>query len=84
MKTISEDYDYLFELLVVGNTGVGKTSLLCRYAEDTFLPSFVPTVGVDFKIRTMELDGKKIKIQLWDTAGQERFRSIAANFYKIP
>jgi Ras-related protein Rab-8A len=57
-------------------TGVGKSCLLLRFADDSFTPSFITTIGIDFKIRTIELDGKRIKLQIWDTAGQERFRTI--------
>jgi len=56
--------------------GVGKSCLLLRFSEDSFTPSFITTIGIDFKIRTIELDGKRIKLQIWDTAGQERFRTI--------
>ena len=56
--------------------GVGKSCLLLRFSDDSFTPSFITTIGIDFKIRTIELDGKRIKLQIWDTAGQERFRTI--------
>jgi small GTP-binding protein len=58
------------------STGVGKSCLLLRFSDDSFTPSFITTIGIDFKIRTIELDGKRIKLQIWDTAGQERFRTI--------
>ena len=59
-------------------TGVGKSSLLVRFAENTFSGNYITTIGVDFKIRTMNIDGQKIKLQIWDTAGQERFRTITS------
>ncbi|KAK3094723.1 hypothetical protein FSP39_005446 [Pinctada imbricata] len=71
-----------FKLLVIGDTAVGKTSLTMRFAKDTFHPTFISTVGIDFKIRTIDLDGKKIKLQIWDTAGQERFRTITTAYYR--
>eukprot|EP00351_Strombidinopsis_sp_SopsisLIS2011_P003049 CAMPEP_0116875128 /NCGR_PEP_ID=MMETSP0463-20121206/6913_1 /TAXON_ID=181622 /ORGANISM="Strombidinopsis sp, Strain SopsisLIS2011" /LENGTH=59 /DNA_ID=CAMNT_0004520109 /DNA_START=31 /DNA_END=210 /DNA_ORIENTATION=+ len=56
------EYDYLFKVLLIGNSGVGKSSLLVRFADDTFSENFMPTIGVDFKIRTVEVDGKTIKL----------------------
>lgn len=79
---MSKTYDYLFKLLLIGDSGVGKTCLLFRFAEDSFNNSFISTIGIDFKIRTIDLDGKKIKLQIWDTAGQERFRTITTAYYR--
>uniref|UniRef100_A0A453M9B3 Uncharacterized protein n=1 Tax=Aegilops tauschii subsp. strangulata TaxID=200361 RepID=A0A453M9B3_AEGTS len=70
------DYDYLIKLLLIGDSGVGKSCLLLRFSDGSFTTSFITTIGIDFKIRTVELDGKRIKLQIWDTAGQERFRTI--------
>ncbi|KAH7542505.1 hypothetical protein FEM48_Zijuj02G0081100 [Ziziphus jujuba var. spinosa] len=70
------DYDYLIKLLLIGDSGVGKSCLLLRFSDGSFTTSFITTIGIDFKIRTIELDGKRIKLQIWDTAGQERFRTI--------
>lgn len=61
--------------------GVGKSCLLLRFSDDTFTTSFITTIGIDFKIRTIELDGKRIKLQIWDTAGQERFRTITVRIF---
>jgi Ras-related protein Rab-1A len=74
--------DYLFKLLLIGDSGVGKSCLLLRFAEDTYTESYISTIGVDFKIRTIELEGKTIKLQIWDTAGQERFRTITSSYYR--
>ncbi|VDL91730.1 unnamed protein product [Schistocephalus solidus] len=79
---MSKDYDYLFKLLLIGDSGVGKTSLLIKFAEDQFFSTFIATIGIDFKVRTIYLDGKKIKLQIWDTAGQERFRTITTAYYR--
>jgi len=75
-------YDYLIKLLLIGDSGVGKSCLLLRFSDDAFTPSFITTIGIDFKIRTVELDGKRIKLQIWDTAGQERFRTITTAYYR--
>jgi len=61
---------------------VGKSCLLLRFADDTYTESYISTIGVDFKIRTIELDAKTIKLQIWDTAGQERFRTITSSYYR--
>lgn len=79
---MSKGYDYLFKLLLIGDSGVGKTCVLFRFSDDAFNSTFISTIGIDFKIRTIELDGKKIKLQIWDTAGQERFRTITTAYYR--
>jgi len=72
----------IFKLLLIGDSGVGKSNLLLRYTDDPFSESHIATIGVDFKIRTVELNGHRIKLQIWDTAGQERFRTIASSYYR--
>jgi len=79
---MAKTYDYLFKLLLIGDSGVGKTCVLFRFSEDAFNATFISTIGIDFKIRTIDLDGKKIKLQIWDTAGQERFRTITTAYYR--
>jgi len=79
---MAKTYDYLFKLLLIGDSGVGKTCILFRFSEDAFNTSFISTIGIDFKIRTIELEDKKIKLQIWDTAGQERFRTITTAYYR--
>ncbi|KAI3764593.1 hypothetical protein L2E82_14604 [Cichorium intybus] len=81
-KDINARSDYLFKLLLIGDSGVGKSCLLLRFADDSYLDSYISTIGVDFKIRTVEQDGKTIKLQIWDTAGQERFRTITSSYYR--
>ncbi|KAL6131405.1 hypothetical protein ACLB2K_069781 [Fragaria x ananassa] len=76
------DYDYLIKLLLIGDSGVGKSCLLLRFSDGSFTTSFITTIGIDFKIRTIDLDGKRIKLQIWDTAGQERFRTITTAYYR--
>ena len=77
------EYDYLFKLLLIGDSGVGKSCLLLRFADDEYQEHFNSTIGVDFRIRTVSAeDGKQIKLQIWDTAGQERFRTITSSYYR--
>ena len=68
--------------MVIGNSGVGKSCLLIRFTDDTWSDSYVTTIGVDFKIKTLDVDGKSVKLQIWDTAGQERFRNIISSYYR--
>ncbi|XP_055738365.1 ras-related protein Rab-12-like [Salvelinus fontinalis] len=74
--------DYKLQIIIIGSRGVGKTSLMERFTDDTFYEACKSTVGVDFKIKTVELRGKKIRLQIWDTAGQERFNSITSAYYR--
>jgi len=76
------DYDYLFKLLLIGDSGVGKSCLLLRFADNTYTDSYISTIGVDFKIRTLDIDGKTVKLQIWDTAGQERFRTLTSSYFR--
>ena len=75
-------YDYLMKLIIIGDSGVGKTCFLMRFADDSFTTSHISTIGIDFKIKPMTLDEKSIKLQIWDTAGQDRFRTITQTYYK--
>ena len=77
-----KEYEFIFKVLLLGNSNVGKSSLFLRFVDDIWNDTFVPTIGVDFKIKTLEIDQKKIKMQIWDTAGQERFKNIIASYYR--
>uniref|UniRef100_A0A8C5R9I5 Ras-related protein Rab-3 n=1 Tax=Leptobrachium leishanense TaxID=445787 RepID=A0A8C5R9I5_9ANUR len=77
-----QNFDYMFKLLIIGNSSVGKTSFLFRYADDTFTSAFVSTVGIDFKVKTVYRHDKRVKLQIWDTAGQERYRTITTAYYR--
>jgi small GTP-binding protein len=76
------DPDFLFKFILVGDSGVGKTALVTRFINHTFLEASAGTVGVEFRTGVMELDGKVVKIQIWDTAGQERYRSLITSYYR--
>lgn len=76
------DNDLLFKMLIIGDSGVGKSCLLLRYSDNEFSEVYISTIGVDFKIRTVEMDNKIIKLNMWDTAGQERFKTITNTFYR--
>lgn len=64
-----QNFDYMFKLLIIGNSSVGKTSFLFRYVDDTFTPAFVSTVGIDFKVKTVYRNDKRVKLQIWVSAG---------------
>lgn len=81
-NTSDQQFDYMFKILIIGNSSVGKTSFLFRYADDSFTSAFVSTVGIDFKVKTVIRREKKMKLQIWDTAGQERYRTITTAYYR--
>lgn len=69
-------------LLTLGDSGAGKSSLLLRYTTDEFIVEYMPTIGIDFRLKKVEIEGKTVTVQVWDTAGQERFRTITHNYYR--
>ncbi|XP_014777795.1 ras-related protein Rab-18A isoform X1 [Octopus bimaculoides] len=79
-----DDQDILttLKILIIGESGVGKSSLLLRFTDDTFDPEQASTIGVDFKVKTLAVDGNKAKLAIWDTAGQERFRTLTPSYYR--
>ena len=78
----NQEIELIIKLLLLGDTAVGKTSILLKYINDTFDQSVISTIGVDYMDKTIDYDKYKIKLQIWDTSGQERFRSITRNFYR--
>ena len=72
----------LFKILLLGDSGVGKSCIIIRYIENNFSSNLMNSIGVDFKLKNIEIDSKKIKLQIWDTAGQERFKTITTSYYK--
>ncbi|KAH9247457.1 hypothetical protein BASA81_014940 [Batrachochytrium salamandrivorans] len=81
-KMASDDYHYLFKVVLIGDSGVGKSNLLSRFARNEFNMDSKSTIGVEFATRSIEFDGKTIKSQIWDTAGQERYRAITSAYYR--
>ncbi|KAL8130346.1 hypothetical protein V2J09_019501 [Rumex salicifolius] len=77
-----EDYDYLFKVVLIGDSGVGKTNLLSRFTRNEFSLESKSTIGVEFATRSIQVDDKIIKAQIWDTAGQERYRAITSAYYR--
>ena len=77
-----QSYDYLIKLLIIGDSGVGKSSILLQFVENTFTDNFISTIGIDFRVRTIVIDGKRIKLQVWDTGGQDRFKTITKAYYR--
>jgi Ras-related protein Rab-18 len=78
----SAEYDFNFKILIVGDAGVGKSSLLLRYCDDKFTDKTSSTIGVDFKAKMLQIHGKTIKLSIWDTAGQEKFRTLTSSYYR--
>ena len=74
--------DYVFKIIIIGDSGVGKSSLLRRFADQSFTENYINTIGVDFKVRTFDIFGKTVKLNIWDSAGQERFRTIVNTYYR--
>lgn len=77
-----DDYDYLFKVVLIGDSGVGKSNLLSRFTRNEFCLESKSTIGVEFATRSIQVDGKTIKAQIWDTAGQERYRAITSAYYR--
>lgn len=74
--------DYLFKIVLLGDSGVGKSNLLARFARNEFYSNSKSTIGVEFQTQKMEINGKEVKAQVWDTAGQERFRAVTSAYYR--
>jgi len=82
MHTLEKPVDYLIKVIIIGDAGVGKTCLLLRFCEGNFISSHLPTIGLDFKLKTVLIDNKKVKLQIWDSAGQERFKTITQTYFR--
>ena len=77
-----QEVDHIFKILIIGDSSVGKSNILLRFSDGIFHDTFLPTIGVDFKIKNLNLMNQQIKLNIWDTAGQERFKTITATYYK--
>lgn len=85
MALISNDqdhYDYLFKIVLIGDSGVGKSNLLLRYTKDQFKMNSQSTIGVEFATRSIKVEDSFVRAQIWDTAGQERYRAITNAYYR--
>lgn len=77
-----ENFDFLFKIVVIGDCGTGKTCLVQRFKNGSFIEKHANTIGVDFSFKNVVVDGKRVKLQIWDTAGQERFGTITKSYYR--
>jgi Ras-related protein Rab-8A len=82
LQTLQKEYDNLYKILIIGDAGVGKSSLLLKFCDGTFPDKFITSIGGDYRDKVITVDGSKAKLQLWDTAGQERFRTITGSYYR--
>lgn len=79
---MSLEYDHLLKILLIGDSGIGKSTFLLKYVDNAFTDSYISTIGVDFKVKEQIYGTKKYKLQIWDTAGQERFKAIISTYYR--
>ena len=78
----SSKYEYLFKIILIGNSGVGKSSIMQRYMKQTFNSNYKITIGVDFLMKSLKINDEIVKLQVWDTAGQEKYRSMTSSYYR--
>ena len=81
-KQLNVKYDYLIKVKTIGDSNVGKSSIVVRFVDDTYSGQLAPTIGVEFKSKIFEVYGKRVKATIWDTAGAERYRTITSNYYR--
>jgi len=79
---MSAAFEHLFKVLLIGDSSVGKSCLLLRFVDNTYTDEYISTIGADYKIKDLECEGARVRLQVWDTAGQERFRTITSSFYR--
>lgn len=81
-NSFGRDPSSIFKILLLGDSNVGKTCIVQRFCDETFVDGYISTIGIDFKQKMIKMDDKQIKLQLWDTAGQERFRALTSAYYR--
>lgn len=79
---MTDNFDYLVKILLIGESGVGKTCVLEQFIESKFTTNHLPTIAIDFRMKILKIENTKLKMQLWDTAGQERFNTLTTGFFK--
>ena len=77
-----EQFDYLMKVIIIGDSGVGKSNMLLRYSEGKFVENYMMTIGINYVYKVVEIEGAKIKLQIWDTAGQDKYKTITKNYYR--
>lgn len=76
------NYDFLYKILLIGDSSVGKSSIIYKFSDNIFDDKFITTIGVDFKLKDIKINNKTAKLQIWDTAGQERFKTVSSTYYR--
>ncbi len=84
MESADNEYDYQAKILMIGESGVGKTCVIQRFTRNEFSLNHLATIAIDFRLKVIEVGGRRLKMQIWDTAGQERFNTLTANYLKGP
>lgn len=82
VMTSKNDADHTFKVVIIGESGIGKTALLQRFAEEKYEERYLATIGVDFAVRTIEMQNKRLRLMIWDTCGSERYHTIALTYYR--
>ena len=80
---MTSNFQYLYKIILIGDSGVGKSNIVLRFTENDYTKIVQPTIGIDFRAKTLTLDNDKVRVHIWDTAGQERFKSISASYYRL-
>jgi small GTP-binding protein len=78
----NKNYQYIFKIILIGDSNIGKSSLITRYVTNSFSDKYICTIGVDFMMKSMQYEDQSIKLQIWDTAGMEKYRQITSSYYK--